>query len=299
MVGVAAPCPGRPPPPPATLASPPSPSPTPHTAHPTPAAETLITRWLERGLAAYRAHHPHAAPVHLAEVVAFDCVAGALPALPATPTTDDTPTPGRWDGYVISGSKHTAGEDVPWINALAAYLALVYQQVPGTRLFGICFGHQLLARALGGRVARNERGWEVGVADWAVAQAAQEGETHRFWDQPGQTHVSLQSMHRDMVTALPPSTDTDRFHSLGGNGLCAIQGMRNDRRTLLTVQGHPEFVPGVVREIIGARLASGVFQPEQAAAWLQGEGELEAGVRRPLDDVWLGRKVIALFLGER
>jgi len=72
------------------------------------------------------------------------------------------------DGWLITGSKHGAYEDHPWIPPLEALIRDAY--AAGVPLVGICFGHQIIAQALGGRVIKFPGGWMVGrqVYDWGA-----------------------------------------------------------------------------------------------------------------------------------
>ena len=65
------------------------------------------------------------------------------------------------DGWLITGSKHAAYGPEPWIPALKRLIqAIVAADLP---LAGICFGHQIIAEALGGRVVKSDKGWGLGL----------------------------------------------------------------------------------------------------------------------------------------
>jgi GMP synthase-like glutamine amidotransferase len=72
---------------------------------------------------------------------------------------------GSYDGFVVSGSPHDAhGDGAPcWVRRLCALLRTVHAM--GKRVLGVCFGHQALCRALGGKVGRATGGWVVGVKE--------------------------------------------------------------------------------------------------------------------------------------
>lgn len=70
------------------------------------------------------------------------------------------PPHGAYDGYVLSGSRHGAYEALPWIAELLAWTREAVAK--RDRLLGVCFGHQVIAQALGGRVEPNARGFEIG-----------------------------------------------------------------------------------------------------------------------------------------
>ena len=74
--------------------------------------------------------------------------------------------PQDFDGYVITGSKHGAYDDLPWIPPLEEFIRECGRSnIP---VFGICFGHQILAQAFGARVEKSERGWGVGVQRYEI-----------------------------------------------------------------------------------------------------------------------------------
>jgi len=130
------------------------------------------------------------------------------------------------------------------------------------KIIGICFGQQVIARALGGECVPNQRGWEIGVYDVDLTELGQ-----RLFQKES---LRIQQMHRDHVPSLPPN-----FLLLGSTPKCGIQGMLlpySDRKGLeeledvhiLCVQGHPEFVPGIVERVIDAREKSGILDEPTA-----------------------------------
>ena len=67
------------------------------------------------------------------------------------------------DGYLITGSRCGAYEDLPWLEPLFAYIRRLHEaRIP---LLGICFGHQAVAKALGGRVEKSSKGWALGCSN--------------------------------------------------------------------------------------------------------------------------------------
>ena len=58
---------------------------------------------------------------------------------------------------------YSAYEDKSWIHILTAYVKRIYEEFPSKKIIGICFGHQIVAQALGGKVEMNQKGWELAV----------------------------------------------------------------------------------------------------------------------------------------
>ncbi|QYK43048.1 MAG: type 1 glutamine amidotransferase [Paracoccaceae bacterium] len=133
------------------------------------------------------------------------------------------------DGWLITGSRHGAYEDHPFIKPLEAFIRDVY--AAGVPLVGVCFGHQIIAKAMGGRVARYPGGWAVGPTDYDFG-----GET-----------VTLNAWHRDQVVEKP-----DAAQVVAGNAFCANAALVYDDRAF-SVQAHPEFGSGFVDGLMRTR----------------------------------------------
>jgi GMP synthase-like glutamine amidotransferase len=67
---------------------------------------------------------------------------------------------------------YSAYEDKEWIHKLTAFIKRIFEDFPSKKIIGICFGHQIVAQALGGKVEVNGRGWELGVRQIALAENA-------------------------------------------------------------------------------------------------------------------------------
>jgi len=81
-------------------------------------------------------------------------------------TDDPLPGPRDADGFVITGSSSSVTERAPWMLRTEELIRGIADA--GTPLFGICFGHQMVGQALGGRVAKNPRGREIGSVEVRV-----------------------------------------------------------------------------------------------------------------------------------
>mgnify|MGYP005851018673 CR=1 FL=1 len=172
---------------------------------------------------------------------AYDCEAGVIPDSPAD-----------CDGWLITGSKHGAYEDHPWIPPLEDFIRAVHAD--GRPLIGVCFGHQIIAQALGGKVVKFPGGWSIGQTEYQI-----EG-------QP----VSLNAWHQDQVVDLPPGAEV-----VGRSPFCAYAALVYGE-TIWTIQPHPEFTaemidlllkyrgPGVVPDDILSDAAARIDTPTQS-----------------------------------
>lgn len=105
------------------------------------------------------------------------------------------------------------------------------------RFFAVCFGHQVVAEAMGGKVEKNSRGWEVG---WQQIDLNTLGKS-LF---PGKSGLRINQMHQDVVTVAPTG-----FSIFASTDVCENHGMCYEDR-VVTIQGHPEFVPEFMRELL-------------------------------------------------
>jgi len=130
------------------------------------------------------------------------------------------------DAYLCTGSRYSVYEDVGWIHWLKDFVKQAYRA--DKPFVGICFGHQLLAEALGGKTERATQGWGVGVHSLNVIRAEE-------WMQPMQLSCKLHFMHQDQVQQLPEDGVL-----LGQSDHCPVAMFRVGN-TMLGIQGHPEF----------------------------------------------------------
>ncbi|NQZ93303.1 MAG: GMP synthase [Moritella sp.] len=130
------------------------------------------------------------------------------------------------DAYISSGSKWGVNDEQPWIRQLEDFIRELY--TAGKGFVGICFGHQLIAKALGGEVEKSPLGWGVGVAHSNLL-------AQRTWMQPQQDNIALVVSHQDQICKLPLGAQV-----LMGNDFCPYSMFQVDSH-FLGLQGHPEF----------------------------------------------------------
>lgn len=171
------------------------------------------------------------------------------------------------DAYLITGSKAGVYEDKPWIAPLMEFVRELHRR--RKKLIGICFGHQLVAQALGGRVEKSSKGWGVGL------------HTHRFntapsWHDQDDMDLDILVSHQDQVLAAAPDARVLAGSEFCENAVCQIG------EHILTFQGHPEFVPGYAqaimlfrRELLGEDVyargvdsMSGTHEGQRVARWM-------------------------------
>lgn len=163
------------------------------------------------------------------EAETFDVRAGRFPA-----------SPDVFEGCLITGSSAGVYDPLPWIGPLKDFLRAAKGR---TRLVGICFGHQIMAEAFGGRAEKSDRGWGIGLQTYAVR------ERRSFIDGPAR--VSAPASHQDQVTVVPPGA-----RAVGGDAFCPNGLIAYDDQPAFSVQLHPEFHPAYASALIEARLGS-------------------------------------------
>ncbi|MEM1380779.1 MAG: type 1 glutamine amidotransferase [Pseudomonadota bacterium] len=136
------------------------------------------------------------------------------------------PEPQRGVGLLVTGSPKGVYEDHAFIAPLEA--AVRDYAEAGCPVVGICFGHQLIARAYGAEVAKSERGWGVGVHTYEIV-----GETP--W-QGGPSRFACAVSHQDQVLSLP-----EGFRRVAGSAFTPYGALAHDSLPLLSFQMHPEF----------------------------------------------------------
>ncbi|KAL7275651.1 hypothetical protein RUND412_001384 [Rhizina undulata] len=149
------------------------------------------------------------------------------------------------DAVLITGSRANAFENTPWIVKLVEFVRNVLESQSRVRIVGVCFGHQIIGRALGAKVERNEKGWEAAVTE--IQLTAKGKELFK------KSSLNIHQMHRDWVTTVPAGV-----YNLATTETCPVQGFYAPKR-LFSVQGHPEFTGAIVKEMVETRKKLGIF----------------------------------------
>jgi GMP synthase-like glutamine amidotransferase len=171
------------------------------------------------------------------------------------------------DGWLITGSRHGTYEDHPWIAPLEDFIRASFSaHVP---MVGVCFGHQIIAQAMGGKVEKYAGGWAAGATDY---------------DFEGQK-ITLNAWHQDQVTEKPANAKV-----LASNDFCANAALLYDDHAF-TVQAHPEFRPEFVDGLMQTR-GKGVIPPDRMAI-------AQTRLTDPLNDQAIADRIAAFFKARR
>ncbi|MCY3884550.1 MAG: GMP synthase [Gammaproteobacteria bacterium] len=142
------------------------------------------------------------------------------------------------DAYVISGSRRSSYDNESWIERLLDYIRDLHRNRKKT--VGICFGHQCIATALGGRVEKSSRGWGVGVHEYNIL-------SREIFPKLASSSMFLQCSHQDQVVELPnvgePVLESE---------FCPHAGMKVGDH-FLSIQPHPEFCRDFAEYLLRSR----------------------------------------------
>jgi GMP synthase-like glutamine amidotransferase len=149
-----------------------------------------------------------------------------------------------FDAIIVSGSANSAYDDLPWIHKLDAYIRDVYTRHPRVKIFGSCFGHQLVCQSLlkeyGVKVEQDPNGWEIGVKEITLHPGFRRAFGKRTPSVNLDTSMRLQFVHHDHVVIVSPELLPTSWMSVGSTQHCVVQGVYEPGR-VLTLQGHFEF----------------------------------------------------------
>jgi GMP synthase-like glutamine amidotransferase len=188
------------------------------------------------------------------DVQTFDIAAGELP--------DD---PAAHHAYLITGSPAGVYDPLPWIEPLSDFI----RSANDSKMVGVCFGHQVMAEALGGHVEKSDKGWGAGLHRYDIVRP------ERWMD--GATEVAVPASHQDQVVIQPPNTEV-----IASSSFTAYAGLAWKDRPAISFQFHPEFSPAFAKALIEKRYDI-VPDPDAAIASLDAPNDNErvaAWIRR-------------------
>ena len=161
--------------------------------------------------------------------------------------------PAAAEGWLVTGSRHGAYDDLPFIAPLEALIRAIHAE--RRPLVGVCFGHQIVAQALGGRVAKWPGGWSLGRTAYRIE---------------GVGDVALNAWHQDQVVALPPGARV-----VGETTACRVAALAYGDHAW-TIQPHPEFTPALIADYARTRRGTGDYPDDRME-------RAEAGATLPVD----------------
>jgi GMP synthase-like glutamine amidotransferase len=172
---------------------------------------------------------------------------------------------GECDAWLITGSRHGVYDPLPWIEPLKGFLRRA--RAEAVPIIGVCFGHQIMAEAFGGRAEKSAKGWGVGVQEYALM--ARPG-----WLADAPQRMPVHVLHQDQVTALAPDATC-----LAASPFCEFAMLAYGDPEVpeaISIQSHPEFDAAFMRALV-ERIGGDRIPRETAEAALAGLGAPVAG----------------------
>jgi GMP synthase-like glutamine amidotransferase len=149
------------------------------------------------------------------------------------------PDPTLCEAVLVTGSPAGVYDATPWMDQMRSFVREAF--ATQTPMVGVCFGHQIIADAMGGVVKKSEKGWGVGRHTYEIIE-------RRPWmNHAGQT-FSLSVSHQDQVIVPPPGTATLARSTHTGHAMLAYASA-----PVISLQGHPEFSDAFVSALYSAR----------------------------------------------
>ena len=176
--------------------------------------------------------------------------------------------PQSFDAYVITGSPASVNDEgLPWLAPLLDWIRRLHAARLPT--VGLCFGHQAIAKALGGHVAPHLGGWGLGLGDTHWHSPAP-------WMQPLQAHTRLMAAHNEQVVQMPAEAAC-----MGSSSFCPVAAMRIGEH-VFTTQFHPEMSRTFMNDLLDFLRPQ--LSPE---VWARAQHSLQASDDAPLFAQWM------------
>lgn len=188
-----------------------------------------------------------------------------------------------YDGFVISGSPFDAYGNEYWIIELCFLLQTL--DLMKKKLLGICFGHQVLCRSLGGKVGRACSGWDIGLRNVKIVKHFS---PCSFPDGLNEIPpaLSIIECHQDEVWEVPRGAEVVAFSDKTGVEMFTI----GDH--ILGIQGHPEYTNDILNNLIDRLLSNGCIEINFAE-----DAKLKLQIAEPDRKGW--ERICKLFLKGR
>ena len=159
---------------------------------------------------------------------------------------------------LITGSPAGVYDPLPWIAPLMDFI----RSADGAKMIGVCFGHQVMAEALGGHVEKSDKGWGAGLHRYAVVR------DERWIDSAGT--IAIPASHQDQVIMQPPNTNV-----VAASDFTPFAALAWTDRPAISFQFHPEFSPAFAKALIEKRYDR-IPEPEAAIASLDAPNDNHA-----------------------
>ena len=162
------------------------------------------------------------------------------------------------DAFLITGSPAGVYDPFPWIAPLMDFI----RSADGAKMVGVCFGHQVMAEALGGHVEKSDKGWGAGLHTYEVVD-------RQPW-MNGEQKIAIPASHQDQVLVQPPGTAVTVR-----SDFTPYAGLAWTDRPAISFQFHPEFSPAFAKALIEKRYDR-VNSPDAAIASLDAPNDTAA-----------------------
>lgn len=167
------------------------------------------------------------------------------------------PDAGAHAAYLVTGSPAGVYDPLPWIAPLQDFI----REAEQAKIVGVCFGHQVMAEALGGHVIKSPKGWGTGLQRYEIVHA------EPWLD--GEREVAIPASHQDQVVRQPPNTEV-----VARSDFTPFAALAWTDRQAISFQFHPEFSVGYARALIEKRYDR-VNDPDAALASLDAPNDSE------------------------